>query len=166
MARHVLLPAAALIAGLALPPPAASAQPPAAPASLEARLRALEARVAALEGRSAAPAATPAAPAATGPACRRLNVNASRIPAGAPLTVTVNGTLVATYDENAYGDLEPFMRKGPNTIALIFAAAPAGHSAEAELRCLPPGVDSSRTTVLRLRPTPARLRAEAVVVLP
>ena len=158
---HILLPAAALIAGLAIPP-AAFAQPPAA-ASLEARLRALEARVAALEGRG--PAAS-AAPAAAGPACRRLNVNGSRIPPGGTLTVAVNGTVVATYDEAAYGDLEPFMRPGPNRIALAFAAAPAGNTADAELRCLPPGVASSRTVVLRLRPTAARLRAETVVVLP
>ena len=158
MARAPVLLPAALIAGLALPPPAL-AQPP-APGSLEARVRALEARVAALEGRSAPPAA------AAGPACRRLNVNGSRIPPGGTLSVAVNGNVVATYDESAYGDLEPFMRPGPNSIALTFAAAPAGTTADAELRCLPPGVASSRTTVLRLRPTPARLRAETVVVLP
>ena len=153
----VLLSAAALIAGLALLPQAAFAQPP---GSLEARVKALEARVAALEGRA------PAAGAATGPACRRLNVNGSRIPPGGTLSVTVNGTIVATYDDAAYGDLEPFMRPGPNTITLAFAAAPAGNTADAELRCLPPGVASSRTVVLRLRPAPGRLRAETVVVLP
>ncbi len=164
MARaFILLPVLALAAGLAFPPVAALAQPP-APGSLDARLRALEARVAALEGR-AAPAAGIAA-AATGPACRRLNVNGSRIPPGGALTVSVNGTIVATYDNSAYGDLEPFMRPGPNTIVLAFAAAPAGNTADAELRCLPPGVASSRTVVLRLRPAPGRLRAETMVVLP
>ena len=156
-----LLPAAALIAGLALQPRAALAQPP-APGSLEARVKALEARVAAIEGRAAAPAG----PAATGPACRRLNVNGSRIPPGGTLSVAVNGKVVGTWDESAYGDLEPFMRPGPNVIALAFAAAPAGNTADAELRCLPPGVASSRTVVLRLRPAPGRLRAETVVVLP
>ena len=156
-----LLAAAALIAGLAAP--LAALQPP-APGSLEARVQALEARMAAIEGRSAPSAG--AAAAATGPACRRLNVNGSRIPPGGPLTVAVNGTVVATYDEAAYGDLEPFMRPGPNTITLAFAAAPAGNTADAELRCLPPGVASSRTVVLRLRPAPGRLRAETVVVLP
>ncbi|HEX6374333.1 MAG TPA: hypothetical protein VFZ91_01285 [Allosphingosinicella sp.] len=161
---RTLLPAAALLSGLAFASPAA-AQPP-APASLEARLRALEARVAALEGRAPSSAAAAPAPAASGPACRRLNVNGSRIPPGGTLSVAVNGTVVATYDEAAYGDLEPFMRPGPNKIALAFAAAPAGNTADAELRCLPPGVASSRTVVLRLRPAPGRLRAETVVVLP
>ena len=154
--------AAALAAGPALPLDSA-VQPP--PGSLEARVQALEARMAAIEARSAPQAGT-AAPAATGPACRRLNVNGSRIPPGGTLSVAVNGTVVGTWDEAAYGDLEPFMRPGPNNIALAFAAAPAGNTADAELRCLPPGVASSRTVVLRLRPAPGRLRAETVVVLP
>lgn len=158
MARSPLFPAAAaLAAAVSAPSPA---QPP---ASLEARVRALEARMTAIEAR-AAPA--PTAPVSAGPACRRLNVNGSRIPPGGTLSVAVNGTIVATYDEAAYGDLEPFMRPGPNTITLTFAAAAAGNTADAELRCLPPGVASSRTVVLRLRPAPGRLRAEAVVVLP
>ncbi len=163
MARApILLSAAALIAGLSVPLEAAF-QPP--PGSLEARVQALEARMAAIEARAAPPAG--AAPAsATGPACRRLNVNGSRIPPGGTLSVAVNGTVVGTWDNAAYGDLEPFMRPGPNVIALAFAAAPAGNTADAELRCLPPGVASSRTVVLRLRPAPGRLRAETVVVLP
>jgi hypothetical protein len=153
-----------ILAAFALAAAFPAAPLPAQPsAALEARLRAIEARLAALEGRSAAPA-RPAA--AAGPACRRLNVNGSRIPPGGALSVAVNGNVVATYDEAAYGDLEPFMRPGPNTISLAFAAAPAGNTADAELRCLPPGVDSSRTVVLRLRPAPGRLRAETVVVLP
>lgn len=157
-----LLSAAALAAGLAAPPGAAAQPPP--PASLEARVQALEARMAAIEARTAPPAGAGATGA--GPACRRLNVNGSRIPPGGTLTATVNGTVVGTWDEAAYGDLEPFMRPGPNTIALAFAAAPAGNTADAELRCLPPGAASSRTVVLRLRPAPGRLRAETVVVLP
>ena len=100
MARtRFLLPAAAILAGLLLPPPA-SAQPP---GSIEARVQAMEARVAALEGRTAPSAAA-------GPACRRLNVNGSRIPPGGTLSVSVDGKVVATYDEAAYGDLEPFSR--------------------------------------------------------
>lgn len=86
---HILLPTAGLIAGLALPPAAAVAQPP--PGSLEARVRALEARMAAIEARAAS---TPAG-AAAGPACRRLNVNGSRIPPGGALSVTVNGAVVS-----------------------------------------------------------------------
>jgi hypothetical protein len=147
-----------------LVPALAPASALAPPADLEARLRALEARVAALEGR-AAPAAAAANVPAAGPACRRLNVNGSQIVPGATLTVTVNGTPVATFDQNAYGDLEPFMRPGPNHIALAFAS-PGNAGTEAELRCLPPGVPTSRTVVLRLKPTAQRLRAETVVVLP
>jgi hypothetical protein len=160
MARSSQILAAALAAAFSAQSPA---QPP---AGLEERVRALEARMAAVEARTASAPAPAAAPGATGPACRRLNVNGSRIPPGGALSVSVNGTVVATFDDAAYGDLEPFMRPGPNTIALAFAAAPAGNTADAELRCLPPGVDSSRTTVLRLRPAPGRLRAETVVVLP
>lgn len=158
MARPLLLLAAAALA-VAFSAPS-QAQPP---SSLEARVRALEARMAAIEARSAS---TPSGAAAPGPACRRLNVNGSRIPPGGTLSVAVNGTVVATFDNSAYGDLEPFMRPGPNTISLAFAAAPAGNTADAELRCLPPGAASSRTVVLRLRPAPGRLRAETVVVLP
>jgi hypothetical protein len=164
MTRFRPNPLAILLAGLlAVPLAPASAQGgSASAAALEARLRALEARVAALEGRSGA-AAAPAA--AAGPACRRLNVNGSQIVAGATLTVAVNGTTVATFDENAYGDLEPFMRPGPNIVALAFAS-PGSAGTEAELRCLPPGSASSRTVVLRLKPTAQRLRAEATVILP
>ena len=132
--------------------------------SLEARVKALEARVAAIEGRAGA--GTPAAPTsagAAGPACTRLNVNGSQITPGATLTVTVNGTTVATFDENAYGDLEHFMQPGPNTIGLSFASA--GSGASAELRCLPPSSRTSRTVVLRLKPTATRLSAQAVVIL-
>jgi hypothetical protein len=151
-----------LLAGLfAAPVPAGAQSGASSPSALDARLRALEARVAVLEGRSGA-AGTPAA--AAGPACRKLNVNGSQIVPGATLTVTVNGTTVATFDENAYGDLEPFMRPGPNTVGLAFAT-PGKAGTEAELRCLPPGVESSRTTILRLRPTPRRLSAQAQVML-
>ena len=131
--------------------------------SVEARMRAIEARVAALEGR-AGPSSTAAAP-ASGPSCRRLNVNGSSITPGATLTVTVNGTIVATFDGSAHGDLEPFMRPGPNTIGLSFAS-PGSGGTSAELRCLPPNVDSSRTVVLRLKPTPARLSSQTQVILP
>ena len=130
--------------------------------SLEARVNALEARVSTLEGRPGI--GTPATATAAGPACKRLNVNGSQITPGATLTVTVNGTTVATFDENAYGDLEPFMRPGPNNVGLSFASA-GSSSTSAELRCLPPSSDSSRTVVLRLKPTPTRLSAQAVVVL-
>jgi hypothetical protein len=202
MARALaLLPAAALVAGLAMPAAVFAQRPaPGSPAArietLEAQVAALEVRVAYLEGRATpigppGPFAWPSPdqqlvllerrlrsleirvgkvearrPLATGPACRRLNVNGSRIPPGGTLSVTVNGTIVGTWDEAAYGDLEPFMRPGPNLIGLAFAAAPAGTTADAELRCLPPGAESSRTVVLRLRPAPGRLSAETVVVLP
>ncbi|MGH6783454.1 MAG: hypothetical protein ACREBP_02400, partial [Sphingomicrobium sp.] len=101
---------------------------------------------------------------AAGPDCKRLNVNGSQIVPGATLTVTVNGTTVATFDENAYGDLEPFMQPGPNNIGLSFASA-GSRGTEAELRCLPPSSHSSRTVVLRLKPVPTRLSAQTVVIL-
>ncbi len=154
MVRNAAL--AALLLALPLP---ALAQPA---GSLEARVKALETRVAAIEGRTSA--GTPAIAPAAGPACKRLNVNGSQITPGATLSVTVNGTIVSTFDENAYGDLEPFMRPGPNTVGLSFASA-GSRGTEAELRCLPPSSDSSRTVILRLKPTPARLSAQAVVIL-
>lgn len=151
---------AALLLATPLPALAQSA------GSLEARVKALEARVAAIESRAGAgtPAAAPTNARAAGPACTRLNVNASQITPGTTLTVTVNGTTVATYDENAYGDLEPFMQPGPNTIGLSFDSAGSG-GANAELRCLPPSSRTSRTVVLRLKPTAKRLSAQAVVIL-
>ncbi len=105
------------------------------------------------------------APEANAVSCARLNVN-GRLP-GEGLTVSVNGTTVGTFNGEAgvYQDLETRMRPGPNRIGLTFAApgkmGPFG--TEAELRCLPPGVQSSRDTILRLQPTAKRLSAEADV---
>lgn len=157
-ARPAMVKNAALAALLFAMPLPALAQPA---GSLEARVKALETRVAAIEGRAGA--GTPALKPAAGPACKQLNVNGSQITPGATLTVTVNGTTVATFDENAYADLEPFMQPGPNTIGLSFASGSPGP--EAELRCLPPSSRSSRVVVLRLKPTPTRLSAQAVVIL-
>ena len=156
---HASVMNAALAAVLLAAPLPALAQPA---GSLEAQVKALEARVAALESRAGA--GTPARAPAAGPACKKLNVNGSQITPGATLTVTVNGTTVATFDENAYGDLEPFMQPGPNSIGLSFASAGSGGTS-AELRCLPPNVHASRTVVLRLKPTPKRLSAQTVVIL-
>ncbi|TFI57572.1 hypothetical protein E2493_14485 [Sphingomonas parva] len=151
-APHAVLAAALLLLGIP-----AAAQP--AP-SLEARLRAIEARLAALEGRQGSP---PAAAPAAGPACRKLNLNGSSITPEAALTVTVNGTTVGTFEENAYSDLETFMRPGANTIGIAFRAP--GPGASAELRCLPPGSDSSRNTIFSFTPRPNRLSAQTEVTL-
>lgn len=132
-------------------------------ADLEARVRALEARVAALEG--AAPVAAAAAPATNAVRCKRLNVNGSGFAPNTVLTVTVNGETVATFNANAYGDLERHMRPGANTVALSFNA-PGGtgpFGTNGELRCLSPSEQSSRDTILRLQPTAQRLAAETVV---
>lgn len=141
---------------------AVSAQ--AQPASdLEARVRALEARVAELEARAgSAPAAGPASAAVR---CKRLNINGSGFTPTTVLTVTVNGEAVATFNANAYGDLERHMRPGPNRVGLSFAApgttGPFGTNAE--FRCLPPEEQTSRDTILSLQPTRDRLSAEVVV---
>ena len=140
---------------------AASAQAQPATGDLEARVRALEARVAALEG---GPAAAPAA-ASNAVRCKRLNVNGSGFAPTTVLTVTVNGETVATFNANAYGDLERHMRAGANRVGLSFNA-PGGSGpfgAEAEFRCLPPEERTSRDTILSLRPTAERLSAETVV---
>jgi hypothetical protein len=161
-AGGALLAAAALAAapGLAAPEKAEAA------ASLEARLRALEARVAALESRDAAGAAT-GATAAGAVQCRRLSINGSNIAPGATLTVKVNGATVGVFDGAASGDLEDHMQPGLNIVSLSFAgpgtSGPFG--TQAELRCLAPGVASSRNEILRLQPTPGRLAAEARVNL-
>ena len=132
---------------------------------LEARGSALEARVAELEARASA-AATPAPASATNAVrCKRLNVNGSGFTPTTVLTVTVNGETVATFNANAYRDLEEQMRPGPNRVGLSFAApgttGPFGTNAE--LRCLAPDSASSRDTILRLQPTAQRLAAETVV---
>jgi hypothetical protein len=147
--------AAVTALGLAAPPLQAQST-----ADLEARVRALEERVAALEG--SAQAATPATDAVR---CKRLNVNGSGFTPTTTLTVTINGETVATFDANAYGDLEQHMRPGANRVALTFNApgttGPFGTNGE--LRCLAPDEQSSRDTVLRLQPTRERLSAETVV---
>ena len=161
-AAGALLAAAALAAG----PGIAAPEKAGAGASLEARLRALEARVTALESRGTAGAAT-GAPAAGAVQCRRLSVNGSNIAPGATLTVKVNGTTVGVFDGAASGDLEQHMQPGLNTVTLSFAApgtsGPFG--TQAELRCLAPGVASSRSGILRLQPSLGRLSAEARVNL-
>jgi hypothetical protein len=129
---------------------------------LEARVRALEERVAALEG--AAPAGAPA-PATNVVRCKRLNVNGSGFAATTVLTVTVNGETVSTFNANAYGDLERYMRPGVNRVVLSFNA-PGGtgpFGTNGELRCLAPDEQSSRDTILRLQPTRDRLSAEVAV---
>ena len=133
--------------------------------SLEERVRALEAKVAALEGR-AAPASSTAAVAATGPTCHRLAINGYSLSPTAKLTVTVNGAEVANYDgSSAHDNLEPFMRPGPNTIGVAFAAPGDSYTA-AELACLASPSAVSRNTILKFKPGPGRLSEQAVVVLP
>jgi hypothetical protein len=162
--RPILLRTA--LAGLiAVPLAAAAAQPGGfgSAAQMEARLRALETRVAALENR-AAPAAPAAGTAMAGPTCSGLAVVGAQIPTGATLTVTVNGAVVATFDQTADGHIESFMRPGANTIGIVFSAA-GGPGAEAELRCQPPQPNTPRTVILRLKPTPQHLSAQAQVNL-
>jgi hypothetical protein len=155
----------ALAGFLALPLAAAAAQPggSGSAAQMEARLRALETRVAALENRagSAAPAVGTAM---AGPTCVGLAAVGAQIPVGATLTVTVNGAVVATFDQTADVHVESFMRPGANSVALVFSAA-GGPGAEAELRCQPPQPNTPRTVILRLKPTPQHLSAQAQVNL-
>jgi hypothetical protein len=153
----------ALAGILAVPLTAAAAQPGGSAAQTEARLRALETRVAALENRAGSAAPMAGATAGAGATCSRLAVVAGLIPPGGTLTVTVNGAPVATFDNNANGEIAPFMRPGPNTIGLAFAA-PGGTGTEAELRCMPPG-EGTRTVILRLKPTPQHLSTQAQVNL-
>jgi hypothetical protein len=146
---------------LALTSGPAPAQPGSA-AGLEARLRALEARVAALEGRAATAAGAPAS--ASGPACRKIYVNAAAIPDEVTLTVTINGTVIGTYNKAAHSDLEGFMRPGANNIGLAFSA-PGTATTGASLNCLPPLPATLRSVILELHPTAGALRAETAVVL-
>ena len=96
--------------------------------------------------------------------CSRLNVNGRK---PGELTVSVNGTNVGTFHGEAgvHQDLEPRMRPGINRVRLSFAAPgePGPFGTSAELRCLPPGVASSRDTILSLQPTANRLSAETDV---
>ena len=96
--------------------------------------------------------------------CTKLNVNGVK---PGDLTVSVNGTTVGAFQGEAgvYQDLESRMRPGINRVRLSFAAPgePGLFGTEAELRCLPPGVETSRDTILRLKPTPKRLSAETDV---
>lgn len=93
--------------------------------------------------------------------CSRLNVNGTK---PGELTVSVNGTIVGTFHGEAgvYQDLESRMRPGINRVRLSFAAPyePGLFGTSAELRCLPPGVETSRDTILQIQPTAKRLSAE------
>lgn len=97
--------------------------------------------------------------------CQKLSVNGSNIVAGSTLTVTINGSAVSTYDQAASGELGPLMQPGLNVVGLSFAAPgePGPFGTQAELRCLPPNVGSSRNDILRLQPTSKRLSAEVRV---
>lgn len=116
----------------------------------------------ALQGASDAAAET-SEPSAV--SCSRLNVNGRK--PGESLTVSVNGVTVGTFfgEAGVHQDLEPRMRPGVNRVRLSFAAPgePGPFGTEAELRCLPPGVESSRDTILRLQPTAKRLSVETEV---
>jgi hypothetical protein len=96
--------------------------------------------------------------------CSRLNVNGTK---PGELTVSVNGTTVGTFygEAGVYQDLEARMRPGINRIRLSFAAPgePGPFGTSAELRCLAPGVASSRDTIVRLQPTAKRLAVETEV---
>jgi len=93
--------------------------------------------------------------------CTRLNVNGTK---PGELTVSVNGATVGSFygEAGVYKDLETNMRPGVNRVRLSFAAPgePGPFGTSAELRCLPPGVESSRDTILQLQPTAKRLSAE------
>jgi hypothetical protein len=100
----------------------------------------------------------------TAVSCSRLNVNGTK---PGELTVSVNGTTVGTFygEAGVYQDLEPRMQPGINRVRLTFAAPgePGPFGTSAELRCLAPGVASSRDTILNLQPTAKRLSAETEV---
>jgi hypothetical protein len=93
--------------------------------------------------------------------CARLNVNGTK---PGELTVSVNGATVGVYsgDEGVYQDLERRMQPGVNRVRLSFAGpGDTGlFGTSAELRCLAPGVESSRDTILTLKPTAKKLSAE------
>src|SRR4051812_35097420 len=100
-----VLPTIALAALLAAPLAAAAAQPGGSGAQTEARLRALEARVAALENRAGSAAAPAGGQAGGGATCTRLSVVGAYIPPGGTLSVTVNGAVVNSFDNNANGEI-------------------------------------------------------------
>lgn len=96
--------------------------------------------------------------------CSRLNVNGTK---PGDLTVKINGTTVGTFygEDGVYQDLERRMQPGINRVSLTFAGPgePGPFGTSAELRCLAPGVASSRDTILTLKPTAKRLSAETDV---
>jgi hypothetical protein len=145
---------------LAIPLSSASAQPRDPLGAMDARLRDLEARVAALEGRGN-PSTAAAAPATAGVPCQSVSVLAVWATPEAPLTVTVNGAAVGVYDGSISVDLDNFLRPGGNTVGFSYPASPGG-SAEAALKCRPPGASNS-STILSMRPAAGRLQAQATV---
>ena len=116
--------------------------------------------VSGLSAQQGAVAPAGASPETRAVSCSRLNVNAT---SPGELTVSVNGIVVGTFygDAGVYQDLEPRMVPGVNRVRLSFGAP--GKGAQAELRCLPPGVETSRDTILRLQPTAKRLSVDTDV---
>jgi hypothetical protein len=93
--------------------------------------------------------------------CRAVSVLAVWATPASPLTVTVNGVNIGAYDDSIALDLEGFLKPGVNSVRFSYPS-PARASTEAALKCQPPGADS-KSTILLLKPSAAKLEAEAHV---
>ena len=100
-------------------------------------------------------------PAAPGIPCRAVSILSVWAPAGAPLVVSANGVVVGVHEGSISREIGPFLKRGANRVELSYAAPGTGGT-EVALKCRPPGGDS-KVTVLTLKPTAERLRAEAHV---
>ena len=91
----------------------------------------------------------------------------AKLCSGVAIACAINGVTVGAFSGEAgvYQGLEARMQPGVNRVRLSFSAPgePGPFGTEAELRCLAPGVASSRDTILRLQPTAKRLSAETEV---
>ena len=140
------LPAKVVLSGMALTVPLIGGS------ELEAKLAAAETRASPGTDQSVS----------AGVPCRSVAVLAVWATPEAPLTVKVNGNSVGVYDGSISTPLDGFLKPGTNVIGFSYPAVPRA-STEAALKCLPPGEGTSKATILLLRPTPGRLRADMQV---
>ena len=101
------------------------------------------------------------AQAPTGVPCQSVSVLAVWATPASPLTVSVNGMNIGSYDDSISATLDGFLKAGVNEVRLSYPGVPRP-STEAALKCQPPGA-SSDATILLLKPSEAKLQDVAYV---
>lgn len=97
----------------------------------------------------------------TGVPCQSVSVLAVWATPASPLSVSVNGMTIGSYDDSISVTLDGFLKPGLNEIRFSYPGV-ARNSTEAALKCQPPGA-SADMTILTLKPSAAKLQDVAYV---